>query len=135
MPGGKIRIVDINTTETVRQWECHAEESFPRTFLDDGRILVSDHDDNTTRFWDVAGGREIFRLDGLRIRACCRDREYAASVVESVRPKFRAGTQTLRKPGFHRFGPPGRYLSHLLRLATMTVMFRRNMPADTLGRY
>lgn len=97
MQGGNIRIVDVTSAQTVREFECDAEQSFPRTFLDDGRILVSIHDDRTTRFWDVVGGREIFRLDGIRIRACSRDGRYAASVAKPDYIRRREGTQVFSR--------------------------------------
>jgi len=80
MPDGTIRIVDTGTGKVVRELAPNTEVSCPKAFLDGGRILVSDHDDDTSRFWDLAGGHEIFRLDGHRIEACSRDGRYAASI-------------------------------------------------------
>lgn len=55
--------------------------SFPRAFLDDGRTLATEHPDNTSRFWDVATGREVGRVEGHRLRAFSSDGRRAASIA------------------------------------------------------
>ena len=77
---GLIQVWDPRDGRLVQSLEGPARGSFPRTFLDEGRILVSDHPDGTSRFWEVATGREVFRLEGRSLRACSADGRWAASV-------------------------------------------------------
>ena len=80
--------------------------SFPRAFLDGGQTLVSDHPDNTTRFWDVATAGEVFRIEGRRLCACSPDGRRAASVTprqvvlvwEMAELKRRTGSEPTRTP-------------------------------------
>ncbi len=77
---GSLYLVESQGGKVVRKIAGPSGHSFPRTFLDEGRVLLSDHQDNSTRFWDVGSGEQIYRFEGHRIRACSADGRFAASV-------------------------------------------------------
>lgn len=77
---GLIQLWDPREDRLQQSLEGPSCGSFPRAFVDGGKTLVSDHPDNTSRFWDVASGREVFRIDGHRVVACSADGRYAASI-------------------------------------------------------
>ncbi|HUT11255.1 MAG TPA: PQQ-binding-like beta-propeller repeat protein [Thermoguttaceae bacterium] len=79
---GKLHFLSAETGAVLHQIAGPKGEVFPRAFLDGGRWLVAEHDDNTSRFWDVDTGQEIRRLQGHRIRALSKDERFAASVTE-----------------------------------------------------
>lgn len=80
---GTIELIGVPELETLRTLQGPEGCAFPRAFLARGRILVSDHDDNNTRFWDLGTGKEVFRIDGRRLTACSPDGRLAASAEPS----------------------------------------------------
>ncbi|NQT17083.1 MAG: hypothetical protein HQ582_30275 [Planctomycetes bacterium] len=93
VPHQPVRIIDVRTGATVRELKGPPGSAFPRAFLDEGHILVCDHDDDSTQFWDVDSGREVYRLRGHRIRACSQNGRYAASVRDRVWPAVDPGRE------------------------------------------
>ncbi|MHC4399742.1 MAG: WD40 repeat domain-containing protein [Planctomycetota bacterium] len=87
-PEEPIRIVDTATGDVVRRLTGPDGLAYPRAFLEDGRVLVSDHDDGT-RFWDVASGQSVFLLPEHRVRACSENGRYAATVSETALEAWR----------------------------------------------
>lgn len=86
---GEIDLVDVATGQVLQtltgpgcqmKGEGICRDSYVQAFLDDGRTLVSTHTDNTTRFWDLAKGKETRNLKAVRLQAFSRDGRYAASV-------------------------------------------------------
>ncbi len=83
LESGAIYLVDSQNGKPVRKISGAPGYGYPRAFLDDGHLLVSDHSDDTTRFWNVDTAEEVYRLKGHRIKACSADGRYAASATQT----------------------------------------------------
>lgn len=84
---GTIELFDLKKGAKVRTIRGPQGFAFPRGFSGGGRILASDHDDNSTRFWDLGSGKEIFRVDDRRMTACSPDGRLAASAEAAAAAK------------------------------------------------
>jgi WD40 repeat protein len=60
---GFVRVLDIETAQTLRSWRAHEDTIFAMDVSRDGTLLATAGGDKMVRLWDIAKGTETARLE------------------------------------------------------------------------
>ncbi|GFR40760.1 hypothetical protein Agub_g1372, partial [Astrephomene gubernaculifera] len=63
---GVVQVFDANSRSVLRQFKAHKRPTRVARFAPDRLHVLSGSDDVTVRWWDVASGTQVLRLDGHR---------------------------------------------------------------------
>jgi WD40 repeat protein len=61
---GSLILLDLDTGETIAQYEGHESAIWTLDVSPDGQFLISGDDDGLLILWDIATGEELYRFDG-----------------------------------------------------------------------
>jgi WD40 repeat protein len=87
---GSIYLRDPRTGRVLRRLQGHTREVHTLLYSPDGKVLASGSDDETTRLWDVATGKELHRLRGDgRALVFSRTGELLATATVKLPPRTR----------------------------------------------
>lgn len=60
------QVLDANSRTLLRKLEGHKTPVHVTKYSSDGLNILSGADDTTARWWDIASGKQVLRLDGNR---------------------------------------------------------------------